>query len=90
MRLDQEEIEDFSYYNDTSLQYVAIGENVKKIGEKAFAKAKYLTAVKIEEGSTPIRICLDAFNGCKDLVEIASKREVVFYKKIKYRRKSYE
>lgn len=90
MRIKQEVIDDFAYQNDSSLKYVVIGEEVQKIGEKAFANAKYLTAVKIEEGSTPIRICLDAFKGCKDLVEISSKREVVFYKKIKYRRNHYE
>ena len=79
------DVEDFAYRGNLNIDYITIGEEVKKIGERAFANAPNLISVKIEAGENPIRICLDAFIGSKNLVEVSSKRETIFYKKIKYR-----
>lgn len=86
MTINDEIIDDFAY-KCTDEQYIRIGENVTKIGEKAFANSPNLTSVKIEDSENPIRICLNAFSGCKNLVMISIKRDVEFYKQIKHGRK---
>ena len=87
MRIDKDEIADFEFRGNQDLTYIRIGEDVRKIGEKAFANSPNLTGVVIEESDCPIRICVDAFSNCKHLVDITIKRQAIFYKKIKYGRK---
>lgn len=86
MIIKDEIIQDFAYKNNPYVDYVVLEESVLKVGEKAFANAPNLISVRIVDGDNPIKICLDAFQGCKHLVEVSSKRETIFYKKIKYKR----
>lgn len=81
----KEDVQDLQFAEDASLTYITIGEEVNKIGEKAFYKCPNLIAIKIEESDKPIRICLDFVKDCKNLVDVTIKRNVEFYKKIKYR-----
>lgn len=80
-----EDVLDLQYAETANLNYVTIGEDVNKIGEKAFAKCPNLYAIRILESDKPIRISLDYIQGCKNIVEVSIKREVEFYKKIKIR-----
>ena len=79
----KEDVKDFQFAGDASLDYITIEENVARIGEKAFANCPNLIAIRIEESDKPIKICLDQVKGCKNLVEVSIKRKVEFYKKIK-------
>ena len=78
-----ENIKDLQYAGNLSLDYVTIGEDVERIGEKAFENCPNLIAIRIEESDKPIKISLDYVKGCKNLVEVSIKRKVDFYKKIK-------
>lgn len=80
-----ENVKDLQFAGNASLSYVTIGEEVNKIGEKAFADCPNLIAIRIEESDKPIRICLDYVKGCKNLVDVSIERKVEFYKKIKIR-----
>ena len=80
-----ENVKDLQFAGNASLNYITIGEEVNKIGEKAFANCPNLIAIRIEEADKPIRICLDYVKGCKNLVDVSIERKVEFYKKIKIR-----
>lgn len=84
MRINKEQINDFEFMGNSEIDYITIEETVTRVGEKAFSNTPNLIRVVIEESDIPIRICLDAFKNCKNLVEINTKREVVFFKKIKH------
>lgn len=87
MQINKEQIEDFEFAENNNIQFLRVGEDVLRIGEKAFYKCPNLISVKIEESDTPIKICSNAFSGCKHLVEIEIKRKSIFYKKFKHGRK---
>ena len=74
------------YQNSRLDTRIIIEESVQRIEEKAFEGCD-MYSVLIEEGETPIKIALNAFNKCKNLPEISLKRETIFYNKINYRRK---
>jgi len=82
-----EDIGDLQLAEDKSLDFVRIGENVSRIGVKAFYKCPNLYAIRILPGETPIKISLDFVKDCKNLVDITIERKVIFYKQIKIRRK---
>lgn len=85
----EEDVKDLQFAGDASLDYVTIGENVNRIGEKAFAKCQNLIAIRIEESDKPIRISFDYVNGCKNLVEVSIKRKVEFFKNYKIKGAKY-
>ncbi len=77
------DISDSQYAGDLSLDYVSIGEDVNRIGKKAFENCQNLIAIRIEESDKPIKISFDYVKGCKNLVEVSIKRKVEFFKEIK-------
>jgi len=86
MRISEEIVAAGKYANKRLDSMIIIESSVQRIEEKAFEGCDMYT-ILIEEGDTPIKIALNAFNKCKNLLEISSKRETVFYNKINYRRK---
>ena len=59
-------INDYAFYNCTSLASVVIADSVKIIGDGAFGNCTKLTSVSIGNGVTSIGN--NAFNGCKELI----------------------
>lgn len=81
----KEDVDDLQFAKNANLDYVLIEEDVKRIGEKAFANCPNLYAIRFLESDKPIKISLDYVKGCKNLVNISIERKVEFYKKIKYK-----
>lgn len=80
MFINKERIEDFEFSGNKEITQITIGEDILKIGKKAFYNCPNLVSIKIEESDKPIRICLNAFKNCPHLVEIEIKRKSIFYK----------